>query len=236
MSVKGKRKIVLVDDHPLVRDSVVMFIEENYSKTLEVVGQAGDGVTAVELVSKLKPDLVLLDVQLPRMDGLTVVRRIKHLFPGIIVLILSMFEDRAHVIEAVHAGADDYIFKNGAGVPLIVSHILQALDGHLPARTPIQQHLMETIRQSDERGLGLGLGKLTGVELEVIRLAAQKGLTMKEIAAELGGREGPLSENTIKKHLEHIYDKLGARNQTHAASLAIKHGLISMDEVEPQLN
>jgi two-component system nitrate/nitrite response regulator NarL len=235
MTGKLPYRIVLADDHPVMRQSIVAYIADYCRTQLKVVAQASDGLEALEAVTKHKPDLVFIDIQMPRMDGLTAVRRMKEIQPDLLALVFSMYEDEAHVVEAIRAGADDYLFKNKATTEQAVGQILRALGGPLPNRNDLHDKLIELIRGADVEKLGYGFARLTGAELAILKRVAYFGESMKEVATRLGGEEERLSENTVRKHLEHIYDKLGARNQAHAVCLAIQMRVISSDGARPDL-
>jgi DNA-binding NarL/FixJ family response regulator len=236
MTGKPPYRIVLADDHPVTRQSILAYIADQCRTQIKVVAQVSDGVEAVEAVIQHKPDLVFIDIQMPRMDGLTAVRRMKQIQPELLALVFSMYEDEAHVVEAIRAGADDYLFKNKATAEQAVGQILRALGGNLPARDDLHTKLIELIRGTDAEKLGYGFTRLTGAELSILKRVAYFGESMKEVATQLGGKEERLSENTVRKHLEHIYEKLGARNQAHAVCLAIQMRLISSDGARPDLS
>jgi DNA-binding NarL/FixJ family response regulator len=225
--------ILIADDHPAMRESIASAVEDDHSDKIEVVAQAADGAAAVEEALKRRPDLVVLDIGLPRLDGIQALRKIKAALPETVVLIFSMYDDRAHVIEAIRAGADDYLFKQESRPSEVAEHILRALEKKLALQDKLHERLFTVLRGVDAQHLDLGLTPLTGAELEVLRLAAHKGWSMKEIARELSGKDRSVSELTVRKHFEHIYEKLGAQGQAHAGCLAIKHGLISADPAEP---
>lgn len=228
-------RIILIEDHPLMRESLVTYIEDNCGSHLAVVAQAGDGLAAIAAVKKHRPDLVLADIGLPLMDGITAIREMKKIHPKMIVIVFSTFEDQAHVVSAIRAGADDYLFKKDATASQVVATILRALNSPTPTPKTLQHRLFTAIRGAEPHQLDMGVTPLTGAELEVLKLAAYKGYSMKEIAEQLGGKDGDLSENTIRKHLTHIYEKLGARNQSHAITLAIKAGLITAEDALPDI-
>lgn len=231
---KKKFRVLLVDDHPAMRESVADAIADYHPGSLEVVGQAGDGVSAVELTRKQRPDVVVLDLGLPRMEGVRVVREIKKINKGILIVVVSMYDDQAHVVEAIRAGADDYLFKQEAKPSEIAEHILKSLEKTLPVQDRLHSRLFTALRQIDEKSLDLGVTKLTEAELAVLQRAAFRGLSMKAIAQASTERDARgLSELTVRKHFEHIYQKLGAQSQAHAVCLAIKYGFISPDGAEP---
>lgn|GEM_PF-1790109 len=230
---KKRYRILLVDDHPALRESIAAAVRDFRPDQLEVAGQCGDGVAALELVKRHKPDLVVLDLGLPRLGGVQAIPEIKKLVPGIVVLVFSMYDDQAHVVEAIRAGADDYLFKQDATPAVVVDHILRSLESRLEVQDKLHRRLFTALRQAEGDRLSTGLPRLTGAELEVLKRAAYQGLSMKEIARELGGAGGPLSELTVRKHFENIYEKLGAQSQSHAVCLAIKFGILSSDPAEP---
>lgn len=227
-------KLLLVDDHPLMRESLATYIDDHCKNQLAVVAQAGDGLAAIEAVKKHRPTVALVDIGLPLLDGISAIREMKKIHPPLIVLVFSTFEDQAHVVSAIRAGADDYIFKKDASAAQVAGNILRAIGSTAPtpAKT-LQNRLFTAIRGAEPEKLDMGITPLTGAELEVLKLAASHGYSMKEIAEKLGGQGGSLSENTIRKHLTHIYEKLGARNQAHAIALAIKSGLITAEDAFP---
>lgn len=233
MKDKPAYTLLLVDDHPLMRESLVTHIQDHCKDQLKVVAQAGDGMAAIEAVKKHRPTVALVDIGLPLMDGITAMREMKKIHPALVVVVFSTFEDQAHVVGAIRAGADDYLFKKDASAAEVVANILRAVGGSAPAANTLQNRLLLAIRGVEPEKLELGFTPLTGAELEVLKLAANHGYSMKEIAQTLGGKQRALSENTIRKHLTHIYEKLGARNQSHAVALAIKLGLITAQDAAP---
>jgi DNA-binding NarL/FixJ family response regulator len=226
-------KLVVIDDHPLMRQSLATYIADTCQDRLVVVAQEGDGVAAIAAIKKYHPDVALVDIGLPLMDGITAIREMKKIHPKLHVIVFSTYEDQAHVVGAIRAGADDYLFKKDATADQVVANILRALDSPAPTPKTLQHRLFTAIRGAEPQKLDMGITPLTGAELEVLKLAANNGLSMKEIAVKLGGKERALSDNTIRRHLAHIYEKLGARNQSHAVALAIKSGLISAEEAMP---
>ncbi len=220
------RKVLLVENHLLMLEALKDLLEENRELKLSVASRARDGATAVSLAKKEKPDLVLMDIGLPRMDGIEATRLIKNLSNPPIVLIFSEHEDRDHVVRAIRAGADDYIFKSNAADTDILQHIVRAFHKKDPAHGVI----WDWIRAQDEKNISAGITRLTGMELEVLRRAAYQGMTAKEIAKSIGH----MVERTVQRHIEEIKTKLSARTITHAVALAIKYGFISADETSIQ--
>lgn len=227
MSSETLRKIVLVDDHPVLRESIAAYVLDHCRDRLAVVAEAGDGVRAIEEVKKHQPDLVLIDVGMPRMDGITALREIRAASPRTRILVFSMFEDQSHVVGAIRAGADDYFFKNDATAGQMVGNILRALG--LPPAKAATNKLLRDVKGGDEP-----TARLTGMEIEVLKLTAHRGLGPAEIAQLLDGGNGQISETDIGRHLNHLTEKLGARNPVHAAALAIKRGIITADDAAPK--
>src|SRR5262245_12078960 len=131
MKPKTKHRVVLADDHPFMLEAIADCIGHRFRDRLEVVAKATDGLMAVEEVKKHKPDLILMDLGMPRLDGVGAIRQIKQIQKDIVVLVLSMYDDQAHIVQAIQAGADDYLFKKEVGVSDIVGHVLTALEKDL---------------------------------------------------------------------------------------------------------
>lgn len=227
---KKRYKVILTDDHLYISESLKAYIEDNHSDRLEVLSTPQDGLAAVEEVKKNRPDLIVLDIQMPRMNGITAVRQIKEIHPSIVVLILSAYDDRAHIVDAIQAGADDYLFKKNVTPAKIVDHMLRALAKSLPTQDEMHQQLFEAIRTTDKNLIDRGVTELTGTEMEILKLSAYKGASAKDITQELS--DGKMSIRTVGTHWQHIYDKLGVQSQAQAVCMAIKVGIISADYVE----
>lgn len=227
-------RVVIADDHPAMREAVADALADLPGRRVTVVGQAADGREAVSLVEQLTPDALVLDLGLPRMDGLAVLQRVKTLTPAPFVLVLSMYEDQAHVVAAVRAGADDYLFKHEARPQAVAQRLLDALERPAASGDLLRDRVFSALRETEADHIRWGVSRLTPAELEVLSLAAQRGLSMKEIATVLSRSGRPLTEPTVRKHFEHIYEKLGASSQAHAVALAIKHGFIRPDEATPR--
>ena len=236
-SVSGASRIVVADDHPLFRSALASLLEEGSG--LEVVAQAGDGEQALELCRRLRPDVVVMDVIMPKMDGIAASRAIKAELPHTIVLMMTASEDLDDLAQALTAGAVGYVLKT-APTQEITQAIGRALEGESPLDPEVARRLIVRLLERGQEThvpLGPAAGEgpperrartplppgarsLSPRELEVLRLMA-RGETNQQIAAEL-----LLSTSTVKKHVHQVISKLGASDRTQAAILALELGLL----------
>ena len=223
----SKIRVFIVDDHPFFREGLRRVIATEGD--LEVIGEASDGEEAVEAVSRLLPNVVIMDVNLPRVNGLEATRRIKDAHPEIGVVILTAYDDEEQVYHAVRAGASAYHSKDVSPQELVrtVRHVhagryvLRQMV--LTSDRDLGRWLRERYRQfggdiSDERYLA----PLSSREMEVLRLMVA-GMSNKEIAYRLG-----ISQQTVKNHVTAILDKLGVSDRTQATVYALRHGWIPL--------
>jgi two-component system, NarL family, response regulator LiaR len=211
-----KIKVVIVDDHEVVRQGLRGFLE--VQEDFELVGEAADGITAVEMVKKLSPDVVLMDLVMPRLDGIEAIRQIKANNPNAKVIALTSFTDDNKVFPAIQAGASSYLLKDISPNNLAEA-IRAAYRGEVRLHQDITRKLMEQLASSANSSLFIKTGGLTERELEVIRLVAQ-GRNNIEIAHVL-----VISEKTVKTHISNILSKLHLDDRTQLAIFAIKNGL-----------
>lgn len=209
-------RIVIVDDQTLLREGLTALL--NLTPGITVVGQASDSMAALELAAELQPDVVLMDIRMPGMNGIAATRELHSRHPDIHVIVLTTFDDDEYVFEALQAGAAGYLLKNAdpnhlAAAIHAVKHGEAILD---PAIT------RKVIRRANAANPGEASlsERLTQREREILSLVAD-GLANPEIAARLS-----LSEGTVKNHISHILGKLGARDRAHAARLAVEWGLV----------
>ncbi len=229
-------RIIIADDHPLYRSAVRSTLEE-HSGSWEVVAEAADGLEVVELCRSLSPDLVLMDVAMPRMGGLEATRALKEVLPRTIVLIMTALEEPDYLAEALQAGAAGYITKT-APSQQIVDAVRQALDGEYPLNQEVAKRLLLDLideehkerrpplqRTPERRPIGGEYPRaalpssLSAREVEVLRLVA-RGQTNQQIAENL-----LLSVSTVKKHVRQIISKLEVSDRTQAAIRALELGL-----------
>ena len=216
MSEKSLR-VVIADDHSVVRQGIRGVLEE--INELDVIGEVGDGVGALSMVSDLSPDVVVLDVNMPAMSGLEVTMALREEGSPVRVLILSMHDDPEYVLQAVRAGADGYVLKDVSPAELrdAVIAVHEGRD-HFTARVT-QQLSVGLRREIEEEQLRTRLGSLTQREREVLLLVAQ-GLTNREAGGKL-----EISPRTVETHRERVMDKLRIRTVAGLTRFVVEHGL-----------
>jgi DNA-binding NarL/FixJ family response regulator len=211
-------RVLVVDDHALFRDGIASLLE---AAGFDVVGQVGDGQAAVQAALHLRPDLVLLDIGMPGMNGLEALRLIKKSLPETQVLMLTVSDDDADLLRAIEFGAMGYLLKN-----LTTDEFFEMLDGLRRGEAAMTgQHTARLMRQLADGAHRRSepLEGLTEREVEVLSWVAE-GSSNKAIAQALS-----ISENTVKYHLRNILQKLGAENRTEAVTSAIRAGLLNPD-------
>lgn len=212
-----KIRLLIVDDHTVVREGMVALLGSK--PDIEIVGLAGDGREAVELARTLRPDVVLLDLMMPRQDGLTTIPLLLRDQPETRILVLTSFGQDEQIFAAIKAGALGYLLKDSSAQELVRA-IRDVARGELTLHPAIARRLLgEANRPAAASG-----GTLTERELEVLRLLAE-GLSNQAIAQKL-----TLSERTVGAHVSHILKKLHVASRTQAALYAIREGLASPPE------
>jgi DNA-binding NarL/FixJ family response regulator len=211
-------RVLVVDDNELLRAGLVTVLSSE--PRIEVVGEASDGPGAVDLVRRHRPDLVLMDVEMPGGDGITATARIRELAPEVRVLVLTMFDLDDYVLEALQAGASGFLLKTTPPDGL-VDGVLRCAAGETTLGPSVIARLVDTYVHRPAVEKPPGLEELTDRELDVLRSMA-RGLSNAEVAAELY-----LAETTVKTHVARILTKLGVRDRVQAVVLAHRSGLAS---------
>lgn len=210
-------KVLIVDDHPIVRQGLRMFLELH--NDIEVLGEASDGMTAVNMVRSLAPDVVLMDLVMPRLDGIDAIRQAKAACPSTKVIALTSFNEDDKVFPAIQAGASSYLLKDVTPDDLLDA-IRACYRGEARLHPDVQRKLMDQVTRRFSPPPASETGDLTNREIEIVRLIAQ-GLSNQQIAQKL-----VISEKTVKTHISNILGKLALEDRTQVAIYAFKHGLV----------
>jgi two-component system, NarL family, response regulator LiaR len=208
-------RVLLADDHAVVRQGLRTFLD--LQDDIEVVAEAGDGEAAVDAAARTKPDVILLDLVMPGLDGVGALKRLREAGSRARVIVLTSFGDDDKLFAALRAGAAGYLLKD-VQPPELVRAIRSAHDGNAPLSPTIATRVVEEIAQGG--GAPAQVDDLTPRERDVLILIA-RGRSNKAIALELG-----VAEKTVKTHVSHILGKLGLTDRTQAALYAVRHGLV----------
>jgi DNA-binding NarL/FixJ family response regulator len=212
-------RLIIADDHPVVREGLAAILETQ--PDFEVLAEAADGLEAVRLTLQLGPDVVLMDLQMPNLDGVEAIRQIKQQAPETEVVVLTTYDSDEYIFKGIEAGARGYLLK-GASKNELLGAIRAASRGEALLPPVVAGKLVERFTQMAQRQTSESDENLTERELEVLRLMAQ-GARNKEIAHDL-----TITERTAKAHVSSILGKLGASDRTEAVTLALRKGLIKL--------
>jgi DNA-binding NarL/FixJ family response regulator len=210
-------RIMIADDHHVVRRGLAFFLKTQ--RDIEIIGEAGNGKEAVELARTLKPDLILMDLVMPEMDGIEATKIIKTEMPEIKIMMLTSFSDQDHVIPALEAGASGYQLKDIEPDELIHC-IKKIIDGENQLHPKATPHLLANLSNKDKKDDNKLISELTKRELDVLREIA-RGKSNKEIASSLF-----ITEKTVKTHVSNLLSKLELADRTQAALFAVKNQLV----------
>jgi len=206
-------RVFLADDHPLTRAGISAYLAQESS--VELVGEAEDGETAWKLISEIRPDVALLDIRMPGEDGVSVARRVKESGLPVAVVMLTSYDAQQYVLASLRAGARGFILKTATPEEITRAINTVAKGGFY---------------LDSEVASAMGDGEFTPEQLSArereVLILASKGFSSKEVAARLF-----ISERTVQTHLASIYDKLGAKNKTEALLLALKYGVVTLEEL-----
>ena len=217
-----KIRVLLADDHPSFREGLERLLREEAD--VEVVGQASDGQEAVDMARNLHPDVVILDVSMPKLNGVEATKQIKEACPETSILILSAYDNNPYVLSAIEYGADGYLLKS-ARYQEVITAIRAVHGGGKVLDSAVAKKVFSQLGGRANTGAGKASQQLHPRELEVLKVAA-KGMSNKEISQELS-----ISVFTVQTHIVNILQKLEANSRTEAVLRALKEGWITMDDL-----
>ncbi|MFN7169736.1 MAG: response regulator [Candidatus Omnitrophota bacterium] len=217
--MSNKIRVFLCDDHTLFRQGLKKLLE--LEQDIQIVGEASNGQEMLEMLKKTDPDVILMDIGMPQMDGVVATYKVKKLLPHTHIIILTVYEDEPHIFGAIKAGAMGYLLKDASFEELIEA-IRRVYNGEALIQPVIATKVLKEFALLDKRKLKEGdkfYNDLTEREKEILRLIALGG-TNKEIAQKLG-----ISEKTVKNHISNIFQTLHVNNRTQAAIYALEKGI-----------
>jgi DNA-binding NarL/FixJ family response regulator len=212
--------ILLADDHPIVRQGMRRLLEAE--SDLLIVGEAADGLETVQMVEKLQPNVLIVDMMMPGLNGLEILRQVKKRSPATFSIVLSMQSADSYVVEALRSGASGYILKD-TGPSELVSAVHKVIQGERVLSPKLSERLINAYLQSSDHAILDPYETLTDREREVLQLASE-GLTTLELAKRLS-----ISPRTAELHRGRMMNKLGLRSQTALIRYALKRGILPMD-------
>lgn len=207
-------RLLLIDDHPVVREGLAGMLAGQAD--FEVVGEASDGAQGVTLCQRLEPDVVLMDLRMPGMDGVTAIQTLREKRPDIHILVLTTYDSDSDIVRAIEAGATGYLLKDTPREELFRA-IRATARGESVLAPAVATRLMQRMREPETV-------ELSGRELEVLQLVA-RGTNNRQI-----GKALHISEATVKTHLIHIFNKLGVDDRTAAVTVALEKGMLRLGD------
>jgi DNA-binding NarL/FixJ family response regulator len=218
----AKIRIVLADDHVILRQGTRQLLE--HEPDIEIVGEASDGAEAVELVSKLKPDIVIIDVAMPHMNGIEATKKIKEILPGTKILVLTGYDYDEYIFSLLEIGAAGYLLKDVSGDDL-VGAVRAVYQGEPVLHPAVMRKLMNRFKTPTTRQTDTPIDVLSEREMEVLKLAVS-GKSNKDIADGLN-----ISLRTVQAHMRSIFNKLGVGSRSEAIVSGLKKGWFSLEDI-----
>ncbi len=215
-------RIIIADDHVVVREGTRELLRNEVD--MDVVGEAGDGEDAVRLVKELKPDVVIMDVAMPRLNGIEATKQIKAILPSTAVLVLTAYEYDQYVFALLEAGAAGYLLKD-VPAQTVIEAVRAVHAGESVLHPVVARKALDRFVRVADKGVDHRVQLPTGRELEVLRLAAT-GRSNKEIGSGLG-----LSVRTVQSHLCNVFNKLNVGSRTEAVIAGLKNGLLTLEDI-----
>jgi len=219
--IMTKIRVLLAEDHAIMREGTREFIQRE--QDMEVVGEAGDGEEAVRLTAQTKPDVVVMDIRMPKLNGIEATRQIKTMFPNIAVLVLTAYDSDQYIFALLEAGAAGYLLK-GIRTHELIDAIRAVYAGESVLHPVIASRVIRravTPNGADSKNVE----PLSGREMEILKLAA-RGISNKDIAEQLF-----LSPRTVQVHLGNIFNKLGVASRTEAVLYGLKRGWLTLEDL-----
>lgn len=212
--------VLIADDHPLIREGITQVLQLECSD-IKVVAQASNGAEAIRLANEIKPDVILMDINMPDTNGIQAISKIKQMNLPSKIIVLTIHDDREYLVKTIQLGADGYILKD-TDVKVLVEAIRSVCEGQSfiqPSMTKQLVNEFNKVTLKKHQHIEKDENKLTDREIEVLQLLAE-GMLNKEIAKELF-----ISEKTVKNHVSSIFGKIGVSDRTQAAIYALKHNI-----------
>jgi len=225
--MKPKTRILIADDHPLLREALCQVFSNQ--KDMEIVGQAGNGEEAIDLASQLKPDILVMDIMMPKFDGLEASRQIKKITPNTAILILTAYDDDNYVLGLLEAGATGYLMKSAKGQDLVEAvRAVRAGESVLHPKI-IEKLLKQAMAAKPAETVEPKIKDLlSDREMEMLKLLAT-GMSNKEIAEKLY-----LSLRTVKAHMSNIFTKMNVASRSEALVEALRTGLLTLKDIKQE--